>query len=59
MLNDSTLVENDHLKTFNLSFLKLIRKGTNFKRCRGRRIMAITPASQAGDEGSIPFARSN
>ena len=21
--------------------------------------MAITPASQAGDEGSIPFARSN
>ena len=25
---------------------------------RGRRIMAITPASQAGDEGSIPFARS-
>lgn len=24
----------------------------------GRRIMVITPASQAGDDGSIPFARS-
>ena len=30
MLNDSTLVENDHLKTFNLSFLKLTNKVTNF-----------------------------
>ena len=30
MLNDSTQVEDDHLETINLSFLKLINKVTNF-----------------------------
>ena len=30
MLNNFTQVEDDHLETFNLSFLKLINKVTNF-----------------------------
>ena len=30
MLNDFTQVKDDHLETFNLSFLKLINKVTNF-----------------------------
>ena len=30
MLNDFTQVEDDHLETINLSFLKLINKVTNF-----------------------------
>ena len=49
MYNDWKKVGYDQLRKSNLLFLKLVRKLLILHKFCGRRIMDITPASQAGE----------